>query len=339
MGDITDDGESVAMQTDRRELLTKGAVAAAVAAVAGLAVSSRASAANGDTMFVGLNNTGTALTTLTGSTFRVVNGATDVPGIGTPSVHGTNNATIGVGVLGQATGTEGYGVYGTSSSTVGAGVYGLHDGTGAGAGVYGRSTDGAGVVGDGGTFDLVAFGSGRVWLESTGPASPPSGGALGTIARDDAGNLWFAYAADKWIKLGGPATAGSFHAVNPFRAYDSRLAAYSPNGVMGPNTNRVVSVKDAHNASGAVTVADSVPAGATAVAINVTVAGPTGPNFLSVTPGDAASFTASTLNWAGGYDIANGAIIKLDASRQLKLFCGDQSGSAHVIVDVTGYYL
>jgi hypothetical protein len=132
----------------------------------------------------------------------------------------------------------------------------------------------------------------------------------------------------------------AFYPINPARVYDSRLAAYAPNnGVMAPNTNRVISVKDGRDGAGAVIAANVVPVGATAVAMNVTIASPTGPNFLSVVPGDAASFTASTINWPGGFDAANGATVKLDASRQLKVFCGDQSGSTHVIIDVTGYYI
>jgi hypothetical protein len=132
----------------------------------------------------------------------------------------------------------------------------------------------------------------------------------------------------------------AFYPIDPARVYDSRLAAYAPNnGLMAPNTNRVISAKDGRNGAGAVVAADVVPAGATAVAINVTVASPTGPNFLSVVPGDAMTYTASTVNWPGGFDAANGATVKLDASRQLKVFCGDQAGSTHVIIDVTGYYL
>ena len=131
-----------------------------------------------------------------------------------------------------------------------------------------------------------------------------------------------------------------FYPINPARVYDSRQAGYAPNNVvMTPNTNRVLSVKDGRNAVGVVTTPNVVPEGATAVAINVTVASPTGPNFLSVVPGDAASFTASTINWPGGFDAANGTTVKLDAVRQVKVFCGDQSGSTHVILDVTGYYL
>lgn len=141
------------------------------------------------------------------------------------------------------------------------------------------------------------------------------------------------------IRVGYTTPTPAFTPIEPARVYDSRLAGYAPNdGLMGPNTNRVVPVKDGRDAAGAVIAPDVVPDGAVAVAINVTVASPTGPNFLSVVPGDAAAFTTSTINWPGGFDAANGATVKLDATRQLKVFCGDQTGSTHVIIDVTGYY-
>jgi hypothetical protein len=109
---------------------------------------------------------------------------------------------------------------------------------------------------------------------------------------------------------------------------------------MASNTNRVISIKDAHDGAGGVTTANVVPAGATAVTFNITVTGTTGPNFLSVVPGNAASFTTSTLNWStADASVANGGVCKLDTNRQLKVFVGDQPGSTHVIVDITGYYL
>ena len=129
-----------------------------------------------------------------------------------------------------------------------------------------------------------------------------------------------------------------FVAISPARVYDSRKSGNTPNGLLAPNSNRVVSVKDARNDAGAVTTPDIVPAGATAITFNLTVTGTTGPNFLSVTPGDATSVTASSINFPGGDDRANGGVSKLDASRQIKVFNGDQSGSTHFIIDVTGYY-
>ena len=59
-------------------------------------------------------------------------------------------------------------------------------------------------------------------------------------------------------------------------------------------------------------------------------------------PGDAASFTTSTINWDGpGKSLANGGTVKLDANRQVKVFCSDPAAvsSTEFIIDVTGYYL
>ena len=94
------------------------------------------------------------------------------------------------------------------------------------------------------------------------------------------------------------------------------------------------------NGTGAVLTSDVVPVGATAIACNLTVTGTTGPNFLALTPGDAASFTASAINWSGADEsLANGLIVKLDANRFVRVWCGDQTGSTHVLLDVSGYWL
>lgn len=130
-----------------------------------------------------------------------------------------------------------------------------------------------------------------------------------------------------------------FFPINTVRVYDSRQPAYAVNGALTPNSSRVISVKDGRAANGTVNAADVVPVGATAIAFNATVTGATGPNFLSIMPGDAGAFTASTINFPAGDDRAVGGVVKLDATRQIKIFCGDQTGSTHVIIDVSGYYL
>ncbi len=70
---------------------------------------------------------------------------------------------------------------------------------------------------------------------------------------------------------------------------------------------------------------DAVPVGATAITYNITIGAPTGPNFVAVTPGDAASFLASAVNFNGTADIANAATVAIDANRQIKVWGGDQS--------------
>jgi hypothetical protein len=185
------------------------------------------------------------------------------------------------------------------------------------------------------------------------PEPPSKGGPVGKhvageLYVDKDGTLWFtvpvpppaAAGTVRFVKLAGTPTAGSYTAINPQRAYDSRQPNYTVKGQMAPNSNRVISIADGHSENGTVTLANAVPAGATAVQINVTAANMTGPNFLQVTAGDVASTTASLLNWdAGVKQIANSITIPVDASRQIKVFCGNQTGSTDVIIDVFGYYI
>ena len=87
----------------------------------------------------------------------------------------------------------------------------------------------------------------------------------------------------------------------------------------------MISIKDGHDAVGVVNALDVVPVGATAITYNITIGAPTGPNFVAVTPGDAASFLASAVNFNGTADIANAATVAIDANRQIKVWGGDQS--------------
>jgi hypothetical protein len=134
------------------------------------------------------------------------------------------------------------------------------------------------------------------------------------------------------------APTADYFPISPTRVYDSRSAAPAP-GALTPNQSRVVSVKDGRDGNGGVNAPDVVPAGARAVTFNITATGTNGPNFLGVTPGDAGGLSTSSLNWGGGSDIANSGTVKLDGSRQVKVFMGDQSGSSQFIIDITGYYL
>lgn len=137
-----------------------------------------------------------------------------------------------------------------------------------------------------------------------------------------------------------PQGSTGFVPITPVRAYDSRQAGYAVKGPLAPNTDRVVSIKDAHDVVGGVIAADVVPAGAKAIACNLTATRTTGPNFLALTPGDATSYSASAINWIGpGVSIANGLIVATDVDRQVRVWNGNGAGSTDFIVDVTGYFL
>ena len=118
---------------------------------------------------------------------------------------------------------------------------------------------------------------------------------------------------------------GEFIPVTPTRAYDSRSDA----GPLAKGATRTLSL------------AGVVPAGARAVACNITVTGTVGPfGYLTVVPGGGSVAGPSTINWdREGATIANGFQVGLDASRQITVGCDGVAGvSTQFIVDVTGYY-
>ncbi len=164
----------------------------------------------------------------------------------------------------------------------------------------------------------------------------------GNLPGPGTNELWVCVASGTpgtWRRLAGPSTAGAFTAINPVRVYDSRSAAPEP-GVLSAGQDRVISVADGRDTgNGSVITPNAVPAGATAVAFNLTVADTTSLGFLSITPGDATSSPASTINWtANGLALANAGIVKLDDARRVKVFCGGL-GTTNFIVDITGYFL
>jgi Fibronectin type III domain len=125
------------------------------------------------------------------------------------------------------------------------------------------------------------------------------------------------------------APVGSFfHALAPVRVLDSRAGfQVGPyNTPWGPATSRDVTVGGA----------GGVPANATAVVLNVTVADTTGGSYLTLWPKGQTKPTASSLNWTSGEVIPNAVTVKLGASGAISVF--NLAGNADVIIDVAGYY-
>jgi hypothetical protein len=321
----TDESPVRPHRSSRRAVLS----AAAAAGVAGVAtvVSSRPAAAglaNGEPVELGEINRATEST-------EISYGANPTPrshvfaaqdGVWTVQLpNATNTPEVGTraAVAGWSGNNALHGIYGiTSTLTLGASG-GRFDGESAQS--YGLT-----VRGRRATLRLARPSGGS----QTPPPSRFDAHNDGELTIDDNRDVWLCVESGSpgiWRKLTGPTTAGAFHPIVPARVFDSRSS--SP---FTPNSSRAVAV--AVSLQGV----EIVPVGATAVTFNVTVTETQGPNYVSVNPGDAAGFTASTLNWAGGYDVANASVCRLDASRQLRVFCGDQPGSAHVILDVTGYY-
>ncbi|MFE5490435.1 hypothetical protein ACFQ7Z_10865 [Streptomyces virginiae] len=80
-----------------------------------------------------------------------------------------------------------------------------------------------------------------------------------------------------------------------------------------------------------------VPAGAKAVALNVTVTNPRAAGHLTVFPSGQAAPNTSNVNFSGGQTIANAVIVPIGADGKIIVRNGGWD-PADVIVDVVGYY-
>jgi len=213
--------------------------------------------------------------------------------------------------------------------------------------VYNGSSNGTGIASQSAAFGakLDAPVPLKLLDSTNASATIPTSGYKGQF-RTYNGNLYFCVADTSgnnatWRRITGPTAAGAFVAVAPFRAFDSRKALdLSERGALAPNTFRTISVADAiDKETGSTAAANVVPFGATAVAYNITATGCTGTNFFAVEPGDSTTYSASAVNFSQGQNIANASVCKLDSIRKLKIFCGDDAGSADFIIDIVGYYL
>jgi hypothetical protein len=325
---------------DRRALLRKLAIGGAGAAAGAVMLSNgKASAADGDPVNAGETVTSTSPTIIDYEGPAVTEGPSAFnAGPRVPAA----NAPFPAGVGGYGDATIANGVHGSTTAAAGFGVVAANLATGPAAG---NTTDPVP------TALAIASSGAHLRLLAGGVQGPtPGDHAAGELYVDADGTLWFTVPAPttadatavRFVKLAGTPTAGSFHAINPQRVFDTRQPGYPAplRGQMAPNTNRVVSVADGRSANGTVTLANAVPAGATAVQINLTAANMTGPNFLSVTAGNVSTTETSLVNWGpGDIQIANTVTVPVDATRSIRVYNGNQAGSTDVIVDVFGYYL
>jgi serine protease len=119
--------------------------------------------------------------------------------------------------------------------------------------------------------------------------------------------------------------ATSFYTVSPCRVVDTRQSVYGPLGAGG--TRRFT-----------LTGACGIPASARAAVVNVTVTDPTTAGNVRFYPAGLPIPTISTLNYAAAQTRANNATLALGNDGAVDALCSQASGTAHVIVDVTGYY-
>ncbi|MEZ5143192.1 MAG: carboxypeptidase regulatory-like domain-containing protein [Acidimicrobiales bacterium] len=130
-----------------------------------------------------------------------------------------------------------------------------------------------------------------------------------------------------WYDRSG--NGAGYTALTPARVLDSRPPPeqVGPHGTpWGAGTDREVTVAGV----------GGVPADAEAVVLNATVTGTSAESFLTVYPKGATKPTASNLNWKAGVTIPNAVTVKVGTDGKVDVF--NSSGSAHVILDVVGYF-
>lgn len=135
-------------------------------------------------------------------------------------------------------------------------------------------------------------------------------------------------------------TTSSFVPVTPARVLDTRVALGLPGPLSSLTPATVQITGPVPTPDGTTTV---VPAGATAVVLNVTAVEATADGFFSVrpdgTPGDP---TTSNLNFVAGDIVPNAVTVALPSNGRIELTY-DAYGAAgpvsQALVDITGYYV
>jgi len=124
-----------------------------------------------------------------------------------------------------------------------------------------------------------------------------------------------------------------FYPVTPCRAIDTRSGLGGFTGLLPNGAVRTFTIRGASPCF--------IPASATAVAFNVTIADPANSGWVSLYPVGAGWPGVSTINFIAGENLANGAIVPVGAgSPDLNVLAAFEAGASGVnlILDITGYF-
>ncbi|MEP7192142.1 MAG: CHAP domain-containing protein [Actinomycetota bacterium] len=217
-----------------------------------------------------------------------------------------------------------------------------------------------GLVGGGKAVDLVVAGRGGVPSSGVAAvvlnvtATATTGAGFVTVfptgtTRPTASSLNFAKAqtiANQVIaKVGAGGKVSLYTSAGAQLVAD--VAGYYPNGAgyVGLSPTRILDTRSGVGAAKAkvagkgivaltVTGVASVPAGAAAVVLNVTVTAPAGAGYVTAYPGGASRPTASNVSYLAGQTIAGMVIAKVGTGGKVNLYT---LASAHLVADVVGW--
>jgi len=135
----------------------------------------------------------------------------------------------------------------------------------------------------------------------------------------------------------GMGAGGEYHPLTPARVFDSRPGiavndpAPGPKAISGPGSTFDIQLLGLGGIPNA-------PADVLGVVANITVTEPTSTGYLNAYGKDAAAGTAAIINFVAGQTVPNLAIVRPGAEGKLTIKLAAGTGTAHVIVDVFGWF-
>jgi N-acetylneuraminic acid mutarotase len=198
--------------------------------------------------------------------------------------------------------------------------------TGARMIVWGGGPGDGSALNTGAAYDLTS----DTWTPTSTVNAPTARGvhtAVWTLSRMI---VWGGYNGSSYLNTGAAYDPSQFfYSVPPCRLIDTRGAVGPLGGpALAANTNRdfvVVGHCD-------------IPPTARALSVNLTATAQTTPGNLRLYPGGTTPPTTSSLNYTAGQTRANNAIVMLGTLGDVGVRCAQASGTAHVIIDVNGYF-
>jgi hypothetical protein len=124
-------------------------------------------------------------------------------------------------------------------------------------------------------------------------------------------------------------SVGTFVPLSPARLLDTRPQYSDSDGFSSKVRARQTITLQVSGRGG-------VPAGASAVAVNVGITNAEGTSVLTVYPANASRPLASTMNFVKGETVANMAVVKLSDTGRIAIYQG--FAASDVFMDVVGYY-
>lgn len=185
---------------------------------------------------------------------------------------------------------------------------------------------------------MLGRGRAHLTLHTTGkpPMEDDQPQLSGSIVADENQDVWYAVSSGTdadFRKMTGPDVAGSLHVLDsPVRVYDSRPGE-------GPDVGAQTKISNGEERVVGMGVwwGAGAPARTRAVLVNLTVTQTSAAGWIAAFKNGVAWGGASNLNWsAANQTMANMAVVNVDTARRITVRA---AGSAHVIVDVVGYYL